>query len=182
MTAGPVSAGAFNILQRLFSPLSQGQLLLLAPVWPALAEAHVRGDAAWLRRGLRFSLFATVIFAAALAVVAWQAPLLIHWWIGNDAGASEPVLRGATAAWSIALMAGQPLLYFLLGVGRLRGLAVYGTTGYAVAIAAMFAGGQYYGPVGALGGAAVSYGLIGLIGMAIETRLALREEFAHKLS
>jgi O-antigen/teichoic acid export membrane protein len=179
MTAGPVSAGAFNILQRLFSPLSQGQQLLLAPLWPALAEAHARGDAAWLQRGLRFSLMATALFAGGLAGVAWQAPRLISWWIGRGTEATEPMLRAMTALWSIALMAGQPLLYFLLGVGRLRGLAVYGTVGYGLAMAALVAAGYRWGASGALAGAAVSYSVVVLTGMGIETRLALRAALSH---
>jgi O-antigen/teichoic acid export membrane protein len=177
-TAGPVAAGAFNILQRLFSPVSQGLQHLLAPVWPAFTEAHVKGDAAWLRRAFAFSLKSTFGFLAALLVVAALAEPLVRFWVGPGDLAGPPALRWSTALWTALLMAAQPFLYFLFGVERLRGLALYGTLGCGLALAGLFVGGHLWGAAGALFAASAGYGAVMLGGLISETRAVLQRSKA----
>jgi O-antigen/teichoic acid export membrane protein len=168
-TAGPIAAGAYNILYRLLSPLHHGQHLFLAPLWPAFTEANVRGDRGWILRGLRLGLLATAGFALVLVAVAGVSDPLIHGWIGAKAPAIAPSLKVSTVIWLVTLMAGQPLLFFLLGMEKLHGLATYGTFGYMIAILGMFVGGYLANAPGVLIGGALGYGVFVIGGMIRES-------------
>jgi len=178
MTAGPVTVTAYNLLQRLLGVISQGQIMLLTPIWPAYTEAQMRGDGAWIRRTFRFSMVATVGLGIVLALIAWQAPRLVHWWIGAATTPASPGLLWMTTLWTLLLLAEQPLVYLLVGMRRLRSLAVFGTAGYVASIVGMFAGGGWSGASGVLMGAVSGGTLIGLPGMAIAAQRALRQETA----
>jgi O-antigen/teichoic acid export membrane protein len=179
LAAGPVIVTAYNLLQRLFSLVAQGQVMLLTPIWPAYTEACVRGDGTWVRKAFAVSLAATVAFAAALAAVAFASPWLIRLWVGSAAATPAPDLIWSAAAWAVVLLAQQPLIYLIVGLGRLRGLALYGTLGYAASVVGMFVGSYLRGAPGILLGAAAGGLVIGIPGMCIETRRALAQMTAH---
>jgi len=140
MAAGTSAVTAYNLLMRLFGPLQQGQVLLLTPVWPAYTEARVRGDGAWIERMFWRTAAAFGILAGVLAVVAWQSPAILTWWIGAQANLVGLRLAALVALWAALQMAAQPSLYYLMGVGRLRQLAWAATPGFFACVAALFWG------------------------------------------
>jgi O-antigen/teichoic acid export membrane protein len=172
MAAGPVAVTAFNLLQRLFSLVGQGQAMLLTPIWPAYTEASARGDGLWVRRAFALSMTATLVFATALGVIAAAAPQLVQWWVGTSVTPPARDFVWTTALWTAILLAQQPVVYLLVGMGRLRGLALHGTLGYAASAAGMFIGGSLAGADGALLGAAGGL-LAAWPGLVAETRRAL---------
>lgn len=140
LAAGPAAATAFNLLQRLFSPLTQAQTILFTPLWPALAEAHTRGDGAWVRRAaIRATLATGALGLAALAITA-LAPLLITAWVGPAALPPPAVFAWSACLWTILQMTLLALVYFLVALGRLHAVALYATLGCALALAGLFLG------------------------------------------
>ncbi len=140
LAAGSASVTGYTILMRLFSPFQQGQILLLSPVWPAYTEAHARRDHAWVSRTFRRTLAAFGLLALGVAAAAWQAPAIMRLWVGAVASTADRTLIVLAASWCLLQMAAQPLIYFLIGVGRLRGLAWAATPGLLISTAGLFWG------------------------------------------
>jgi O-antigen/teichoic acid export membrane protein len=135
---GSAAVTGYTLLMRLFGPFQQGQVVLLTPVWPAYIEAHARGEHPWIGRTFWKTGAAFVLLAGGVGVCAWQSPLLLRLWIGPAAAAATLGLGAAAAVWCILQMAVQPLLYFMIGVGRLRQLAWAATPGLFIAALALF--------------------------------------------
>ena len=140
LAAGSASVTGYTILMRLFSPFQQGQILLLAPVWPAYTEAHARMDHAWVARTFWHTMAALALLALGVAVVAQGAPAILRLWVGPVASIVDRRLTGLSAAWCLAFMGAQPFIYYLIGVGKLRTLAKAATPGLFLATLALFWG------------------------------------------
>jgi O-antigen/teichoic acid export membrane protein len=173
LASGPAAVTAYNLLQRLYSPLAQGQLFLLTPLWPMYTEASVRGDRLWVRRGFRLSLIATAGLVGLLVVTTLFSGPLLDWWVGPAAGAIPRRLAWLTCLWTAGQLAVQPLIYFLVGVDRLGPLAKAAVPGQVVTLVGLFAGGQLAGAEGAMAGAAAGLMVVTLPALAVATGRAL---------
>lgn len=165
--SGAAAVTAFNLIQRLLGPLGQGQAILLTPLWPAYTEARLRRDFTWLRRAEQRAWRTTLLLTAAIALVCWQADLLIRWWVGPTASQPEPALVWLTGLWSALLMIGRHYIYFLVGLDRLPVLARHAALGAAGAVAGLAAGGLWGGASAALALGSLGYALLGLPGLVI---------------
>ena len=79
--AGPAEVTPYNITWRLVGYASILQTLLLPALWPAYAEAFVRGDIGWVRKTFRRVMTSTMsvaVFFCALFLLAGQF-LIRHW-------------------------------------------------------------------------------------------------------
>jgi len=174
LAAGPVAATAFNLLQRLYSPVTQGQIMFLTPILPATTEAHVRGDMDWVRRAFRQSLLVTLAGIVALALLTWQSGPLLRWWLGPTAAPAIGLMGWLTCAWFAAQLAWQPLMYLLVGVSQLSVLAWWSALGLGLSLGGMaFAVVRQAGAPAVLTGAVVGLALGGLPGLALATFRAL---------
>jgi O-antigen/teichoic acid export membrane protein len=174
MAAGSSAVTVYTLLMRLFSPFQQGQIILLTPVWPAYTEAHAREDHAWVGRTFLRTMLAFSALAAGVALVAWQSEWILRLWIGPTVVSTGRKLAALTCVWCILQMAAQPLIYYLIGVGRLRRLAFVATPGLLASAAALFWGfgrGTVNGVLEA-GSIGLAFGLLPAI--ALETRRTLR--------
>ena len=179
LAAGPIAATAFNLLQRLFSPVTQGQILFLNPLWPAVTEAHIRGESAWVHRAFRQSLLVAAGCVVALALLTQFAGPLLHAWIGDAAVLAPAPLAWLTCAWFVTQVAWQPLMYLLVGVGRFSVLAVWGVIGPGLSLLAMTAALVWHGgAIAVLAGAVTGLAVGGLPGLAFATARALRSSRA----
>jgi O-antigen/teichoic acid export membrane protein len=175
LAAGPVTATAFNLLQRLFSPVTQGQILALNPLWPAVTEAHVRGESAWVHRAFRQSLLVAGGCILALAALTQFSGPLLHAWIGEAAVLAPAPLAWLTFAWFVTQVAWQPLMYLLVGVSQLSALAVWGLVGPGLSLLGMIAALICHGgAITVLASAVIGLALGGLPGLAFATARALR--------
>jgi O-antigen/teichoic acid export membrane protein len=164
--AGPAAATAFNLLQRLFSPVTQGQIMVLTPLWPAMTEAHARGERTWIRSAFARSVLVAAGCIVAIVLVTWQSDRLLHWWVGLGAAGPVGSLAWLTCAWFSVQVAWQPLMYLLVGIGRLGPLALWGVVGPVLSLAGMLAAVAFHqGASGVLAGAVVGLALGGLPGL-----------------
>jgi O-antigen/teichoic acid export membrane protein len=76
----PDDVAGYAILGRIFLTSYGVYMMLLVPLWPASGEALRRGDNAWLRRSLRFSMLIGVAMMAAtgIALLVFTEPVLRH--------------------------------------------------------------------------------------------------------
>jgi O-antigen/teichoic acid export membrane protein len=77
-------------------------MLMLSPLWPAHAEALRRGDIAWVKRMLRWSLLAgcgTILLVGALLLVAGKP--LVRMWVGRDIGYSSSLIVALTLLFAL---------------------------------------------------------------------------------
>lgn len=174
LAAGPLAATAFNLLQRLFSPVTQGQLMFLTPLWPAVTEAHVRGDTVWVHRALRQSLLVALGCLVALVLLTWQSGVLLRWWVGDSTTPPTSSLAWLTCGWFAAQVVWQPFMYLLVAVGRLRVLAAWSLVGVVLCLTGIVSSLAFHtGASGVLAAAVVGLAMGGLPGLATATRNAL---------
>jgi len=138
MAAGSSAVTGYTLLMRLFGPFQQGQIILLNPVWPAYTEAHARGEHPWVSRAFWRTAAAFIALAIGVAAVAWQSHAILSLWIGPSAVFAGHRLAALTATWCVLQMAAQPLIYYLIGVGRLHRLAWAATPGLLLSASALF--------------------------------------------
>ena len=174
LAAGSSAVTGYTLLVRLFGPFQQGQIILLNPVWPAYIEAHARGDHPWVRRAFWRTGASFVALSIGVGALAWQSPAILRLWIGPSAVAAASGLAALTAAWCILQMAVQPLIYYLIGVGRLHRLAWAATPGLLFSGSALFWASRRGTVNGVL--EAGSFGLVfAILPLAWETVRAIRQ-------
>ena len=69
---------------KLFSIITIGHLLILAPLWSACSDAYHRGDIEWIKNSLfrQLQFFLLIIFGTI--VLTFIAKYIIAFWIGKD--------------------------------------------------------------------------------------------------
>jgi O-antigen/teichoic acid export membrane protein len=118
--AGSDAVAAYAVTARLFD--LPGMLLLLvgAALWPPLAEAIARGDAAWAERGLRRLIIASLGLAAATALpLMLLGPTLLGWWVGGEVAPPYPLFVAFGLFWLLSAVT-QPVAVFLAAANALR--------------------------------------------------------------
>jgi O-antigen/teichoic acid export membrane protein len=102
--AGPVATVPLGVMFRLNSAASSVVALVTQPLWPAVADAAVRHDWEWARRGYRRATLLTFLYAAAYALALMTVgSMLIRLWTGANVQVPQLML----------LLFG---LYFIVGV------------------------------------------------------------------
>jgi len=163
---GYETAAVFAALARLFGMVSQAHATLLGPLWPAYAEARIRGDRTWMRHAFRISIAVTVVGAAIPAVSVVFLPQILQVWLGSGAMTAAPVFAWLVACWYGAQITAQPFGQFLLGHDRLQRIAWPNAWVHLATLAAMFALGAAWGGVGVVSAllAGAALGLLPLLG------------------
>ncbi len=170
---GPAAVTGFNLLMRLFSPVMHGQTLMLAPLWPAYTEAQVRNDHRWIKRAFGSSLLGAAAFAACLIAITWQADTLVGWWVHQPGAAPAGIVAWGICAWAVVQVFGQPLFNLLIGLGRMKPLAWWGTVGASAAAVGLFCANESTAHV--LIGGTLGLALVWLPGLAWASAQSLRQ-------
>src|SRR5690606_18289846 len=90
---GAAAVTPYNLAQRLFNLFGVVQSAFMLPLWPAYSDAKAKGDFAWIRRTLRRSIGATVLFTLVpMAVGAIFARPLLNLWVGESADLPSSLL------------------------------------------------------------------------------------------
>jgi O-antigen/teichoic acid export membrane protein len=99
---GPDAVTRYAIPGRLFVMMYGVFMLMISPLWPAHGEALRRGDVAWTRRALRWSLvlgcgsillFGTVMF--------FFGPQIVRIWTGKPVDFSRTLIAGLTLMFAL---------------------------------------------------------------------------------
>lgn len=171
--AGPVAAGAFGVVQRLFGLALQVQTIGLQPTWPAYTHAAARGDDAAARRVYRRALLASAIAAALILGLALAVRPIVALWLREAAPALPTLLVWSVALWNAVQCFGQPPAMVLNGTGRTRALAFLSAAGLAAAFLLAPLLGPRWGAVGVIAAFAVPYVLGNLPVIYLQAHRAL---------
>ena len=117
---GPAAVAQYAIPMKLFMLAPTVIGFLLAPLWPAYAEAVSRGDTTWavvaFRRSVRMALLAGTATSIVLLLVGKP---LIRLWVGSSIQPSTGLLVAA-GVWAVLTCISAAYAVFLNGVGVLR--------------------------------------------------------------
>ncbi|MDB6155551.1 MAG: hypothetical protein JWL90_4004, partial [Chthoniobacteraceae bacterium] len=117
----------FNLAQRLIGIITQAQGMLIAPLWPAYAEANSRGDHAWIQKTFPKSLvFSLGITLVPCVFFAFTGRWIIFLWTQNSTTLPSQKLVWLMSGWAFFVSMGVPPAALLNGLGHLRGQATYG--------------------------------------------------------
>jgi O-antigen/teichoic acid export membrane protein len=117
---GPAQVAVYSITQRLFQFVTQPLAMVNMPLWGAYADAHAKGDVAFIRRTLRVSMLLTLVgsLLGALLLLAGSEWILNYWTRGN---LKVPfLLIGLMALWTVFECCGGAFAMFLNGVQVVR--------------------------------------------------------------
>jgi len=172
--AGSVEVANYTVVQRLFGLVGMVLGIVLAPLWPAYADARARGDDAWIRSTLWRSLIGTVLVAGVLSTtIAFLAGPIMSRWVGPSVSPPSSLVA-AFAVWSFVLSCGMAFSYFWNGMHMLRLQAILGLVFVAVSFPAKIWWLQAGNAAGVLTVNSVAYTLASLLPGAIATWKYLR--------
>lgn len=117
---GSAQFAVYAVTQRLFQLVSIPLGVVNAPLWAAYADAHARGDRAFIVQTLRRSLTFTVSVALSAGMLLTAAgPLLIQAWTSNHITVAMPLVV-AFFIWTTCEVVGNAIAMFLNGCGVVR--------------------------------------------------------------
>jgi O-antigen/teichoic acid export membrane protein len=118
--SGPVEAGTFSVLQRLFMAVQIGLAILNAPLWAMYADARAHGEVGYIRSLLKRSMVVTLLasLAGALLLLA-GAPFFLHIIVENRLPVSSSALQ-LMAIWAVLEACGNAFAMYLNGVAAVR--------------------------------------------------------------
>jgi len=153
---GPAMVTPWNMGQRLLGLFGQLQGMLLAPLWPAYAEARSRGEGGWLKKKYRHSVILSGAFIALpqLLFAFWGQPAIRFW--SHDAVSLAWTTAAALGFWSAISSLSQPPAFLLNGFGRAMGQGIYG----GISVAIILAGAPMVLHAGGLAGLATLAGVV----------------------
>jgi O-antigen/teichoic acid export membrane protein len=119
-TLGAAYVAIFNVCYRLFQFVAQPLLVINSALWPAYANAHACGDAAFIRKTLRRSLAVSLLLWALLCgFLVYFGPVLIAYWTDDVISVNRGLLV-VFSFWILCDVFGNAFAMFLNGCGLLR--------------------------------------------------------------
>lgn len=170
---GAAEVTPYSVAWRLVGAGAVLQSLVFPALWPAYAEAHARGELAWIRRTFAWVMKTTVAMnvAYALLLVGFGRGL-IRWWAGAAAVPSQQLL-GAMAVWSV-ISGCMTVESCLLGaLNRTRLQAVLSIVAAAVNLGISMLLVTRIGALGVILGTILSYVLVLIVPQTLMVREAL---------
>lgn len=120
MVLGPNAVPGYSVPQRLFGVVLMLTTTLMAPLWPAYADAEAHGDTAWMNRMLVRSFVGSLAVAASLSVIiAIAMPWLLRLWVGDEISASANLSAGLGLVTTL-FAAGSAFSMYLNGRSHMR--------------------------------------------------------------
>lgn len=171
---GSRAVAPYAVTARLFSVITILANMLIFPLWPAYGEAFARGDADWVRRALKRSMWMSV---ALTAIPSFLLILLgggiLHVWVGSSVVAPLGLLVGF-GVWSILDAFGNTMAMFLNGAHVVKFQVTWTTTFAIFALAAKIALARVFGITGIIWAMDASYFLLLAIPYAMFVKGFLR--------
>ncbi|MDD1508256.1 oligosaccharide flippase family protein [Pseudomonas sp. CNPSo 3701] len=81
---GPQYVMPYDVLFKLFSVFTVVHGLILAPLWPACADAYQKNDLDWIARSINYQLKFYFLIVVGVVVFAGLGPWIVKVWIGEE--------------------------------------------------------------------------------------------------
>jgi O-antigen/teichoic acid export membrane protein len=113
---GPAAVAVYSIAQRLFQLVTQPLAMMNSPLWGAYADAHAKGDVAFIRRTFKTSMLLTLgVALSGATILFFSSEWLLHYWTGGKV-LVPTLLLGLMALWTVLECCGVAFAMFLNGV------------------------------------------------------------------
>jgi O-antigen/teichoic acid export membrane protein len=113
---GPAAVAVYSIAQRLFQFVTQPLAMMNSPLWGAYADAHSKGDVAFIRRTFKASMLLTLgVALSGATILFFSGEWLLHYWTGGKVQVPT-LLLGLVALWTVLECCGVAFAMFLNGV------------------------------------------------------------------
>jgi len=113
---GPVAVAVYSIAQRLFQFVTQPLAMMNSPLWGAYADAHSKGDIAFIRRTFKASMLLTLgISLSGVIILFFSSEWVLDYWTGGKVQVPT-LLLGLVALWTVLESCGVAFAMFLNGV------------------------------------------------------------------
>jgi O-antigen/teichoic acid export membrane protein len=117
---GPERVTPYGVQVRVFSLVGTISAMILAPLWPAYADAVAHGDHTWIRNTVRRSLVGAVAVSVPLAFGAAAAlPFILRVWTGDEIR-TTPVMAYGLASLTVCQTVCAALAMFWNGTSAIR--------------------------------------------------------------
>jgi O-antigen/teichoic acid export membrane protein len=131
---GPEAVTDYAVPAKLFFLVPSFLYMVLAPLWPAYAEAYARGDLQWARKTLIQAVFVTFgVCSLASLVLILGGDQILQMWIGSEVTYSQPLMV-ALGTWITLSTVITALAMFLNAVNKIGFQAVFSFLAAALAI------------------------------------------------
>jgi len=169
---GAAAAGVYGIASRLFGLVLQTVYSGLMQLWPAFADAYVRGDYAWIRSRLLWASFLSGVGSALVGgLLVLVGDDVVRVWLTDDLVPPRELLV-ALAVWTSYSLASAPIFLLLNAVGRVRAHALAAVAVAVVNLPLSYAFTHAFGISGpAWGSVAASVACSAVPGIWIVTRV-----------
>lgn len=113
---GPAQVAIYTMAQRLFQFVTQPLAMVNMPLWGAYADAHAKGDVAFIRRTFRASMLLTLGGSLlGVTVLFFSSEWVLHYWTRGNVEVPT-LLLGLIALWTVLECCGAAFAMFLNGV------------------------------------------------------------------
>ena len=117
---GAGDAGVYSVCMRVFGLVTASLTPALLQLWPAFADAYVRGDAHWIRSRLtRSVLLGGIVGAAASLALVLVGPTLISTWLTPSVEPPRSLML-ACALWTVYQLVSAPFFLLMNATNRVR--------------------------------------------------------------
>jgi O-antigen/teichoic acid export membrane protein len=164
---GAEAVATYAVPEKLFSLVSLGLGMVLAPLWPAYGDAMSRGDRAWVRRTLPRTLWFSFSLSSAVSLLlVLLGPALLAVWVNNRV--APPIeLMLALAVWKVIEAVSGALAMFLNGAHVIALQVVIATSTAGLALGLKLALVPHLGIAGTVWATVIAYLLFALIPYAV---------------
>lgn len=152
----------YGIAYKLFHAISMAYLIVLAPMWNAYTDAHVKGDYPWIRRTFRRALGIWGLTLVGGLLLLAISPLLYQFWIGERVEIPLAV-SACTMVYISMYNLNNCVTYLLNGFNKIRVQIITSVVFTLVYLACVYIFGPLYGVVGIVLSMAGCYGAMALI-------------------
>jgi O-antigen/teichoic acid export membrane protein len=160
---GAEAVPQYAVPMRLFSLLGIALAMALSPLWPAYAEAVVRGDTHWVQRTFRRSLlFSALGIGIPAAILVLVGPWVLTVWVGTAIEPTFWLLLGL-GIWATINAVGYSTAMLLNGIGAIWLQAILGVAMGVAALGLKIVFTQRFGVAGTIWATIVAYSLITLL-------------------
>lgn len=116
---GPAEVTPYNVVFKLFSIITIGHGILVAPLWSAYTEAYAKGDINWIRSTLRKLNMLMIPIIIAVLILIIFARDIIDIWVGPNI--KFPYLLVVFMGIYVAISVWNNIYaYFVNGIGRVE--------------------------------------------------------------
>lgn len=172
---GAKAVAAYAVPARMFNLVTSFLVMLSGVILPAYADAFSRQDGAWIKRTfLRVSSIGTVVAVGAATMLFFFGNRILAMWVGSDMQASKGLLL-SFAGLSVLYAYLQPINFMMNGIRRFRVPVICAIANAILNLGLSIIFVQHFGIIGAVWGTLVSFLLVQVVPLTIETRKTLRE-------